>query len=295
MGINNQTVYFNDSRWNGRLDVPPVVVSAGIKWHGHNGDERYFLPNLWCLHMYRYDSELILDTGVYQIHYGKISIIPPNIPIHFRYEHLCEHLYVHFALETATAIQYPIVFPVMMALGTDFDGLYNDMAEVAGNAVVSSYRLRSRFWDLLCRLTNRFCEQYSADDARLHPIVRRAQELIERRISTAINVTNLAEEVDVSPGYLVKLFRNGCGMTVVEYIRRRRLEYAVHLIGNTTMSIKAIAVATGMPDLHHFNKVVHRGFGLSPREMRRHAYASASFEEPSPMFWTDTHASEHPE
>src|SRR5579875_2363125 len=147
MTSNNPTVFFGDSRWHGRLDVPPVVVSAGVRWHGQDGDERYLLPNLWCLHMYRYEAELILDNGSYPIRYGSISIIAPNVPNHFRYDQQCEHFYAHFALETATDPQDSIVFPVMMVLGADFDGLYNDMAAVTSDAIVPSYRLRARFWD----------------------------------------------------------------------------------------------------------------------------------------------------
>lgn len=105
--------------------------------------------------------------------------------------------------------------------------------------------------------------------------MRIAQILIESRLRQTIRIAELAKELGVTPGYLVKLFQTYCGTTIVDYIRQRRLYHATHLISCTTMPIKAIATAVGMSDLHRFNKEIHHGFSCSPRKLREYADRTA--------------------
>ena len=62
------------------------------------------------------------------------------------------------------------------------------------------------------------------------------------------------------------------GMTVIAYIRRRRMTRARHLLVSSTLSIPAVAASVGISDLQAFNKLCHRELGGSPRSIR-HAVA----------------------
>ena len=99
-------------------------------------------------------------------------------------------------------------------------------------------------------------------------MVLRAVELIERRLADDLTVVQIAETVGISTGYLVRLFREAYGETVVGYMGRRRIERATHLLQRSTLPIKVIAASVGIGDLQRFNKAVRAHHGIGPRELR---------------------------
>ncbi len=260
---------FYDARWRLNLNQPPEIVSAGLSTHGLNGEERYLLANHWCLHLYLYEVELQFDQYRFQVRPGYVTIVPPNIPICYAYTGPGTHLYFLFTAAEADKGD-GVSVPPISNLGDAFEGEFAAIKNVVGSIDSAPYRLRSRLWSLLAMLADR---NVSAPNhpATAHPAVRRAQQLIELRLSDTISVADLADEVDVSLSYLAKLFRKACGQTVAEYIIRRRAERAFHLIANSTMPIKAIAYSVGLPDLQQFNKAIRRSFGRSPRTIREMA------------------------
>jgi transcriptional regulator GlxA family with amidase domain len=83
-----------------------------------------------------------------------------------------------------------------------------------------------------------------------------------------LEVPALARAVGVSHNHLTRLFRLETGLTVVAYIRSRRMARARHLLVSSTLSIPAVAATVGIPDLQAFNKTCHRELGGSPRAVR---------------------------
>ena len=57
-------------------------------------------------------------------------------------------------------------------------------------------------------------------------------------------------------------------MTVVAYVRLRRMARARHLLVSSTLSIPAVAASVGITDLQAFNKACRRELGGSPRAVR---------------------------
>ena len=62
-------------------------------------------------------------------------------------------------------------------------------------------------------------------------------------------------------------------MSVLGYVRSRRSQHAEDLLMSTTLPIKAIARAVGVPDLQQFNRLMRDSKGLCPRAIRERASA----------------------
>jgi transcriptional regulator GlxA family with amidase domain len=116
-------------------------------------------------------------------------------------------------------------------------------------------------WDLLWSLA-------SPLKGGIHPLVERARSLIELRLGQPIVVAALAQELGCSHNHLTRLFRSELRASVAGWIRSRRAQRARHLLLNTSMPIGEIAAEVGIPDPHHFNKVIRRELGRAPREIR---------------------------
>jgi transcriptional regulator GlxA family with amidase domain len=98
--------------------------------------------------------------------------------------------------------------------------------------------------------------------------VSTAQAHIEANLARPLTVPDVARVAGVSHNHLTRLFHAETGMTVVAYIRHRRMAMAHHLLTSSTLSIPAVAASVGINDLQAFNKACRRELGASPRAVR---------------------------
>lgn len=251
--------------WAICLTEPPQIAQMGCSVHGRERLERYRLPDLWCLHLYRYHAQVQLGERDFAIHPGFASIIPADLPIAYQYQGRSAHLYAHFRPAPAIGENKTVFVPAMLDLGDDFGRLYSQLEQVIH---AEPSRAQARLWDVLWQISERhFPETAAGLDP--HPAVGKAIQLIERRLAEPLQVAALAEEAGVSDSYLARLFQQALGCSVVGYIRQRRVQRAMHLLRHSTLPIKAIAALVGLPDLHQFNKTLHHCQGQSPRAVRR--------------------------
>ncbi|RMD83209.1 MAG: AraC family transcriptional regulator [Lentisphaerae bacterium] len=105
-------------------------------------------------------------------------------------------------------------------------------------------------------------EQYS------HPAIQRALQFIHQHLTEGICVADVVREAGLSHSQLNLLFHRQFHLSIREYITRKKVEQAEYLIVHSSLPIKEIAIRSGYSDLHHFNKVIRRYYGVSPRVLR---------------------------
>jgi AraC family transcriptional regulator len=252
------------------LGRAPQIAQIAVGTHGLRETEVYRLPELWCLHLYRYHATLIVDDlHVLPIRPGMASILPPNAKLEYRMNGRSQHLYTHFRVLALNDEQRSdtVHVPLMQDLGDDFGRLYELLAQAADEAVNSRARGEARLWDLLWQIAQRpaWTEK---DGQEISRTAAMAARIIEIGLEEELRAQQIASQIGVSSGYLTQVFRKSFGQTVMGYIRLRRMQRAKHLLTNSTLPVKFIAAMVGIPDLQHFNKTVRRTFGRSPSEMR---------------------------
>jgi AraC family transcriptional regulator len=99
--------------------------------------------------------------------------------------------------------------------------------------------------------------------------LRRAVDLIHDRYREPLALRAIAFEAGVHPVHLARTFREELGLTVGEYIRTRRLEFACHQLTNHDLTIAEIAHDAGFADHAHFCRVFREHVGTSPGRFRR--------------------------
>jgi len=228
--------------------------------------ERYRLRDLWCLHLYNYEAEVEIGGERFPIRPGYVSIVPPDTAMTYRFSGRATHLYCHFRCTR----QHPdTTLSAMQELGENFASLYERFHHVAASVPMPPERQQALLWDILWTLSEQ--TEWIADRvdiSRFHPAVEKALQRIEQYLSEPLTIAELAKDSGVSYSYLARLFQQAVGNNVVGYIRQRRVERAVHLLQHSTLPIKSIAAAVGIPDLHLFNKVIRHAKGKSPRKIR---------------------------
>ncbi|WP_106400507.1 AraC family transcriptional regulator [Actinocorallia populi] len=102
-----------------------------------------------------------------------------------------------------------------------------------------------------------------------HPAVAEAMRLMEGRLAHRWTLAELAGELHLVPGSLVRLFKSAVGVPPMTYLARQRAEAAAALLVRSDQPIVQIGQAVGWPDPNHFARRFKAHFGLSASVYRR--------------------------
>lgn len=122
--------------------------------------------------------------------------------------------------------------------------------------------LMSEMFRSYCRLVRKHSlRDYS-------PVVQKAIILIDSDLSANLTLSTLADNQNISPGYLSTVFKKETGKTISEYIREKRIKHAAHLLSTTHLQIQTIALHCGIMDVQYFSKIFKKQTGKTPKEYR---------------------------
>ena len=111
---------------------------------------------------------------------------------------------------------------------------------------------------------------------RARPVTRRADawlsramEYLEANYRSRFSLADVAAGAGVHPSHLAEVFRSRHAMSVGEWVRVRRLEYAREALLDPRRSISEVALAAGFADQSHLTRLFRGRFGVTPSEFRR--------------------------
>lgn len=106
-------------------------------------------------------------------------------------------------------------------------------------------------------------------DSNLIKIINYCQENFESDIS----IDKIAEEFDLSPGYISHIFSIRLKINFRLFINSLRIEKAKELINEGDMNITEIAFAVGFASLRTFNRAFYQLTQKTPREYKKYSAA----------------------
>lgn len=83
-----------------------------------------------------------------------------------------------------------------------------------------------------------------------------------------VTVESLATRHGIHRSTLYRQFRSSYGVTPVQYLRNRRIQRAMSLLGETSLPIVEVAHLSGFGSNVYLCEVIRRATGMSPREFR---------------------------
>ena len=98
--------------------------------------------------------------------------------------------------------------------------------------------------------------------------IRPALKIIDENISAPLREEELANACQYSPTYFSRLFHSIMGVTLKQYIIKKRLDLACGLLRSDREKIATIANSTGFKDVSYFSRVFKKHIGCSPGEFR---------------------------
>ena len=92
--------------------------------------------------------------------------------------------------------------------------------------------------------------------------------MIDTDLSADLSLSALAEHQGISLGYLSTVFKKETGKTISEYVREKRINHAIHLLGTTHLQVQTVALHCGIMDVQYFSKIFKKQTGKTPKEYR---------------------------
>jgi AraC family L-rhamnose operon transcriptional activator RhaR len=102
-----------------------------------------------------------------------------------------------------------------------------------------------------------------------HPAVAATVAQFEASPERQWRLDDLAQEVNLDPAYLGRLFTRHIGLTPMSFLARIRAERAAALLTHSTLSTARVGAAVGWDDPTYFARRFRTLVGLTPSEYRR--------------------------
>lgn len=106
---------------------------------------------------------------------------------------------------------------------------------------------------------------------RLDDRVQEAVLFIARHLDRPLDVRSIADAVHLSPSRLAHLFTEAVGTPPARFVELRRMERAQTLLESSSLTIRAIADATGFSNQYYFATRFKTVTGMSPSDWRARA------------------------
>ena len=99
--------------------------------------------------------------------------------------------------------------------------------------------------------------------------VRDAILYIHLHLCAPLFTKDIAKAQNLSPNYLSNQFKAEVGLTITDYIQKRRIEMALKYLNTTELPIAEIAFRIGIEDASYFSKQFKKQIGMSPLQYQK--------------------------
>lgn len=99
-------------------------------------------------------------------------------------------------------------------------------------------------------------------------IIDRAKRIIDKKYGEAITLQSVAQELNIHPVWLSRLFKRETGQNFLDYITDIRMEKAKELLRHTSLKIYEIAEEIGYQEIQYFGKLFKKRMNMTPKEFR---------------------------
>ena len=122
---------------------------------------------------------------------------------------------------------------------------------------------------LLVKILRKLTVAVEEDDARNAETWRELSDYIDANIGGELSLSALAGKCFYNPSYFSRVFKERFGMSLTEYVSRRKIEKVVSLAGDRSLSVDVIAERAGFSGKSTMYRTVLKVKGISFSEFRR--------------------------
>jgi len=155
------------------------------------------------------------------------------------------------------------------------EGIMANIAQEYHSAIDSfSQDLILSYIELLLNYSNRFyARQFMTRKTAHNDLLVKVENIFESHFENTLNklptVRDIAEKLNVSPGYLSDMLRTYTGQSAQQHIHNKLIDKAKEILTTTPLSVSEIAYRLGFEYPQSFNKLFKNKTNISPLEYRK--------------------------
>ncbi|MCL6603801.1 MAG: AraC family transcriptional regulator [Paenibacillus sp.] len=101
-------------------------------------------------------------------------------------------------------------------------------------------------------------------------LIRKINGIVEEKYADPnLSLNAIAQELDLSPSHLGRIYKHMTMETLVDVVNRTRVEKSAELLNRTTESVSEIAEKTGFTNTSYFYRMFKKYYGLTPNDYRK--------------------------
>lgn len=126
------------------------------------------------------------------------------------------------------------------------------------------YKLHELFLNI-----NRALISISVNRNDISTLIKQAKTYFNENYNQNINITNYANNLNITPCWFIKKFKEITGLTPAQYILKVRLNAAKNLLRYSKYNVSETAESVGYDNAFYFSRLFTKHFGISPSEFRK--------------------------
>ena len=150
----------------------------------------------------------------------------------------------------------------VIILKADVYELFNQLLEIFKSGRNDFAAAQLKFHEIIAALA----------PIRIEPVKKSVIETIHDYIRdnarSNMKIDEVCKKFFISKAHLSQLFKKKYGISPYKYFNKCKMELAIHMLLNTDMPIKEIALVLSYADSHHFCNAFRDKYGCSPKEYR---------------------------
>jgi AraC family transcriptional regulator len=262
-------------------DAPTGVSLARIRTspgYNHNSVDKHTIG----LHLGEPVSIVHQRSGkewYHRFHPGDVIFTPAGPDVHYAHPTTVDGLYIAIGPEHITQLAADIGLEEVQLvedLGTSDPVLHRIGGDLLREMETPGLGGRLYIETLVTQVMLHLLRHYGhsrtvppmSDASSEHQLVQRlrpAVEYIDAHLSENLSLSDLAATVHLAPYYFSRLFRQAYGVSPYQYVIRRRVGKARHLLNNPRLTVAEVAVMVGFADHSHLIRHYKRLLGRTPR------------------------------
>jgi YesN/AraC family two-component response regulator len=231
-------------------DTSPTTPDV-MSWKIKMTEDRYNLENKMLAAVAKGDTD-------------KIKTITPIISAHNLEQRLSDNL--------RNTKNYAIIMNTLLRKAAESGGvhpIYIDKTSSRFAAKIENLRGVEQAGELMAEMMDGYCKLVKKHSTKSYALpVQKAITVIEYDLTADLSLGGIAEMLDINPSYLSTIFKKETGETLTEYVNRKRMSAAKHLLETTRLQIQTVAQQCGILDVHYFSRMFKKYTGVTPKMYR---------------------------
>lgn len=162
-----------------------------------------------------------------------------------------------------------------------YELLYNEVFSTIGNPSETCCHLMVSLLLLVGRLA---AQEANDQDDSTNIIVEQIRTYLDQHYLSEFTLEQIARSLNISPYYLVHVFKEQTGSSPMQYVINRRIGEAQSLLISSDLPVTRIAAIVGYDNANYFNMLFRKKVGVTPGSYRNQYTASEQGTDSDSIF-----------